>query len=67
MKYSPSQERKQSKNHFSPVKLESKKNDEKVIVSREKDGWSGTIDRPGKTTSRLIVKRILYLYFHVHA
>ena len=30
VKYFPSEERKQSKNHCSPVKLESKKNDKKV-------------------------------------
>ena len=35
---SASQGRKQSKNHCSPVKLESKKNDKKVIASRD---WSG--------------------------
>ena len=37
----PLQERKQSKNHCSPVKLERKKHDKKVIASR--DGTGGAI------------------------
>ena len=36
----PSEERKQSKNHYSPVKLESQKNDKKIIDPGR--------DRPGK-------------------
>ena len=37
----PSQEGKQSKNHCSPVKLESRKNDKKIMTSR--DGSGGAI------------------------
>ena len=51
VKIFPSEERKQSKNHCSPGKLESNKHDKKVMASR--DGLGDIIDRPEKATSRL--------------
>ena len=36
---SASEERKQSRNHCSPVKAESKKHDKKVLASRMEIGW----------------------------
>ena len=51
----PSEERKQSKNHCSPVKLERKKHDKKSNGFAGRVGWGDTIDRPGKATSRLLL------------
>ena len=42
VKIFPSEERKQSKNHCSPVKLESKKNGKKIMASW--DGSGGAIE-----------------------
>ena len=51
----PSQERKQSKNHCSPVKLESKKNDKKNNGFAGRVGSGDTNVRLGRTTSRLVL------------
>ena len=53
MKIFPSEERKQSKNHCSPVKLESKKNDKKSNRPVEASGWEASSDRLRRATSRL--------------
>ena len=46
-------ERKQSKNHCSPVKLESKKHDKKIIAKKNRGfGRGDPIDSPGRATSR---------------
>ena len=55
MKNFPSQERKQSKNHCSPVKLESKKKKRlKSIGFAGRVGWGDKINRLEKATSRLV-------------
>ena len=53
----PSEERKQSKNHCSPVKLESKTNDKKNNRPGEVPGWESSSDRRGKATTRLVSSR----------
>ena len=54
LEYFPSQERKQSKNHCSPVKLESKKKRLKNKRPGEGSGWEASSDRLEKATSRLV-------------
>ena len=46
----PSEKRNQSKNHCSPVKLERKKNDKKVLASR--DGSGGAIQSTAQEKPR---------------
>ena len=58
----PPEERKQSKNHCSPVKLESKKKRLKKTLPGKGSGWEATSDRRGKATSRLVLG---YLVFYV--
>ena len=52
------EERKQSKNHCSPVKLESKKQAKKVITEREGLGWEVPIDRLGPSRAPSITRHI---------
>ena len=57
-----SEERKQSKNHCSPVKLESKKNDKKNNRPVEESGWEASSDRRKKPRPVKYTKTLSFSY-----
>ena len=63
------------KNRLTPVKLESKKQDKKVLASRVGPGWDVPNERQEEATSHLLfcfrksykIKHICYSYFQLYS